>query len=173
MPQRAIGLAIVCFALSACAGDGVYNPNAPTATTRPSSPSPVPSPTANYAGKWSGTYTLTGCNQSGGVGLANLCSAVGTTAPYSFSLTQGGPNVSGTFTLGSVTFPNTGGTVAQDGSLALSATHVANGLTTIATWALQFAGSTLIGTTTQTIQSSTLSGSVVIVGTINNAIRAN
>lgn len=171
MLQRVLGLSVICLALVACA-DGLDNPHRANPTS-PSSPTPVPSPFPNYAGQWSGTYTITGCTQAGGVALANLCASLGSTPPYSFSFTQGGQNVSGTFTLGSITFPNTGGTVAKDGSLALSATNIANGLTTVVNWALQFPGASIIGTVTQNIQSSTLSGSAVIAGSINSAIRGN
>jgi hypothetical protein len=93
---------VVALASAACGGNG-----------GPTDPSPrIP----NYAGAWSGTYTITGCNQTGQIAIANICGALGGTPPYTFALTQSQRNVSGSFGLGSIQFPNTGGTIGQDGS---------------------------------------------------------
>jgi len=125
----------------------------------------------DYSGNWSGTYTVTGCTQSGQIALANVCGLLGNTPPYRFNLTQSDRNVSGTFTMGSITFPNTGGTVAQDGSLAISATTQSNGITVVVTWALNMPASSITGTLTQNWSSAALSGSATVAGSINNAIR--
>jgi hypothetical protein len=122
-----------------------------------------------YGGHWSGTYVISGCNQTGGMALANLCGSLGTSAPYGFSLTQNGTSVTGSFTLGTVNFANTGGTIAPGGSLALTGTTVTSGITIVVNWALNLSGSTLTGTVSQNWTSDTLSGQVNVVGTISNA----
>ena len=142
--------------VSACGGS---NPLAPS----PSVP--------NYAGNWSGSYVLSGCNQSGGMALANFCANLGATMPYGLALTQSGSNVSGSFSLGQITFSSTGGTVSGDGSLTLNGSTVSNGNTIIVTWALRLSGSALSGTLTQVWTSSTLSGQINMVGTISTAVR--
>ena len=126
----------------------------------------------NYGGSWSGTYTITGCTQSGGVGLANICGAIGVTAPYAFTLNQSGRSVTGSFTLGSIPFPSTGGTIGTDGSLALSATSQNNGITIIANWALTLPSTALAGTITQVWTSTTLSGQANVAGVIGTAVHA-
>jgi hypothetical protein len=143
--------------LSACGGS---SPSAPTAP-----------PIAQYAGNWTGTYTITGCTQSGGIALANICGSLGNTPPYGLQLTQTGSNVSGSFTLGTVSFPNVGGTVGSDGSLALSGTSLSSGVTIVVTWALHMS-SGVTGTLTQVWQSSTLSGQTNVVGNINTSSRS-
>lgn len=136
-----------------------------------SSPTAPSSRTPNYAGNWSGTYVISGCNQSGGVALANICGALGGSAPYRFSLTQSSRNVSGSFTLGTATFPSTGGTIGTDGSLALNGTSVSNGITIVVNWALNLPSTALTGTVSQIWTSTTLSGQANVVGTISTANR--
>lgn len=141
---------------AACGGDS------------PTSPSKS---VANYAGNWTGTYTITGCNQTGGVALANVCGLLGSTPSYSMALTQSGSNVAGTFTLGTITFPNTGGAVGQDGSLALNATSISNGINIVVSWNLRMASNIMSGTISQNWTSNSLSGSAVVAGTIATANR--
>lgn len=158
MRPHHIGVVVVCL-FAGCGGDN----NAGPSQTR------IP----NYAGTWTGTYTITGCNQSGGVALANVCGSLGNAPPYRFVLTQSDRNVSGSFSLGSIQFPSTGGSVAQDGSLALSATSVSNSITVVVNWALTLPSQALAGTITQNWQSSGLTGSATVAGSINTAIRSN
>lgn len=141
-----------------------------TAACGGSSPTAPAETIANYAGGWSGNYSITGCTQSGGVALANICGSLGQTPPYSMSLTQSARNVSGTFSLGSIQFPTTGGSVGQDGSLQLNATSNSNGITIIVAWNLRMTGTQMNGTISQNWASSTLSGGANVSGTINTAI---
>jgi len=154
----AVATLLVTVVLSACGGSD--SPTAPSVR--------IPS----YAGVWSGTYTVTGCNQSGQVAAVGLCDSLGQTLPYGFNLTQSDRNVSGSFTLGSLQFPNTGGTVAQDESLPLSATYVADGVTIVVNWALNMPAQAITGTITQQWTSVGLTGSATLTGSINSAIRA-
>jgi hypothetical protein len=108
--------------------------------------------------------------------LANICGSMGTAAPYRFNFQQSGNSVTGSFMLGSVNFPSTGGTVASDGSLGLQATTIINGTTIIVTWALHNAGGSapaITGTITQAWTDTTLSGQTNVAGTIASSIRAS
>jgi hypothetical protein len=150
--------ALLALIITGCGGS---SPSSPTEQRIP-----------NYAGSWSGNYVITGCTQSGGVSLANICGALGNTPPYSMSLTQSSRNVSGTFMLGSIAFPSTGGTVGADGSLQLNSTEVANGITIIASWNLNMPTTALSGTISQQWASSTLSGGATVTGTISTALHS-
>jgi hypothetical protein len=134
---------------------------------------PTPPPIAQYAGNWRGTYTITGCTQSGGVGLANVCGSLGNSPAYTFSLSQSGSSVTGSFTLGSIGFPSTGGTVGSDGSLQLQATSLSNGVTIIVTWHLTNPGNSIGGTIVQNWTSTTLSGQANVTGSISTAARTS
>lgn len=150
---------VVALASAACGGD-----KGPTAPSAPAIP--------NYAGAWSGTYTITGCSQTGQIALANICGSLGSTPPYTFNLTQSQRNVSGSFALGSVQFPNTGGTIGQDGSLPLSGTSVSSGITIVVNWALNMPAQAITGTITQQWSSTGLTGSATVAGSVNSAIRS-
>jgi len=148
-------IVLAALILSACGGNG----NGPSGK--------VP----DYSGGWTGNYTVTGCTQSGGVALANLCGSIGNSAPYTFSLQQSSRSVTGTFALGSIGFPSTGGTIDDGGGLTLQGTTLSNGVTIIVTWHLTNNG-TLGGTVTQNWTSTTLAGQANVVGTLTNAIRS-
>ncbi len=156
---RIILVVLLTLVTAACGGSG-DSPAAPT-----------PPPIANYAGTWTGTYTITGCTQSGGIALVNVCRTLGQVLPFQLSLTQGGSSASGSFTLGTISFPSTGGTVGSDGSLTLNGSTTSDGITIIVTWALRMAGSSMMGTVTQVWTSNTLSGQATLVGTIGTATR--
>jgi len=143
------------LAAAACGGN-----NNPTSNT----------PIAQYAGSWNGNYTITGCTQSGGVASANICGALGNSAPYTFNFTQSSRSVTGSFALGSVQFPSTGGTVNSDGSLQLQATTNSDTVTIIVTWNLTNPGNAIGGTVTQVWTSTALSGQANIAGTITSAV---
>ena len=73
-------------------------------------------------------------------------------------LSQGDRNVSGTFSLGSIEFPSTGGAIGQDGSLQLNGTVTSNGVTIVVSWNLNMPGTSVTGTISQQWKSDTLSG---------------
>lgn len=128
-------------------------------------------PIQSYEGSWGGNYTITGCTQSGGVSLANICGALGNSAPYHFNFTQSQRSVTGSFTLGSVTFPSTGGTVNTDGSMQLQATSINSGITVIVTWNLTNSGNAIGGTVSQVWTSTSLSGQANVAGNITSAVK--
>jgi len=92
---------------------------------------PAP-PSVNYAGVWSGAYTITDCRDLDVPGLNQLHLCPFRTQSYQFTLTQNGTLVSGTYKLWS-SFYNCGcgvlgygdflmsGAVSPDGSLAVTA----------------------------------------------------
>lgn len=139
-------------------------------SSSPAAPSAPPIP--QYAGSWSGTYTITGCNQTGAFSLANLCSTLGAAPRYSFTLSQSQRNVTGSFALGTIQFPSTGGAVGTDGSLGLNATYVdnASGIAIAVTWALNMPASTITGTVSQ-VWTASGAGQANVVGTISTATR--
>jgi hypothetical protein len=158
--KRMMAAVAAVVAMTACGGSSPTGPSAP----------PIPS----YAGSWSGNYTVTGCNQTGGMALANICGSMGQSAPYRFDFQQSASSVTGSFMLGSVNFPSTGGTIAADGSLALQATSIRDGVTIIVNWALHNSGGpnpAITGTISQAWTSTTLSGQTNIAGTLASAIR--
>jgi len=131
---------------------------------------PAPARIAQYGGAWNGTYTITGCTQTGGVALANICGSLGNAPPYGFLLTQSGSNVSGSFSLGSIQFTGVGGTVGSDGSLAVQGTTITGGVTIVVRWSLTMPSTVMGGTVSQTWTSDTLSGSATVVGSISTAL---
>jgi hypothetical protein len=88
--RRSLAAAICGLILAACGS---------------SSSSPTPS-VPQYGGSWSGTYVISGCNQTGGMSLVNICGSLGNSAPYGLTLTQNGTSVTGSFALGTITFAN-------------------------------------------------------------------
>jgi hypothetical protein len=148
---------VLFTALTAAACGGDSNPTSNT-------------PIAQYAGSWNGTYTITGCTQSGGVASANICGALGNSAPYTFDFTQSSRSVTGSFALGSVQFPGTGGTVNSDGSLQLQAATNSDTVTISVTWNLTNPGNAIGGTVSQVWTATTLSGQANIAGTITSAV---
>jgi hypothetical protein len=157
--MRFLAVFAVVAAAAGCGGGG--------STTAPSENIP------SYAGNYSGIYAITGCNQSGDVSLANICGILGDSAGYSFSLTQSGRNVSGSFALGGVTFPSTSGSVANDGTLALSATSVTSGVNVLVSWVLNTTQSGIGGSVTQRWTSAGLSGEANVSGRISNSSRTS
>jgi hypothetical protein len=152
-----IAILAVVVSVSACGG------NSATAPT----PEVIPS----FAGNYSGLYSITACNQSGDVSLADICGILGDSAGYTFSLTQSGRNVSGTFSLGGVSFPTTSGSVAGDGSLSLNATSVTGEVSVRVNWVLNSTSAGLGGSITQRWTATGLSGEANVSGRISNSSR--
>lgn len=156
--KRVVALALLAICSVCCGG----HPATPSTQTAP-----------NYAGTWSGTYTDTSCTQSGSLATLNLC-AVSARDLYSLILIQSGWEISATFTLGTVKFPATTGTIGADGSLSLTSTNASLGLIVlVATWHLNLTSSgALAGTVTQTWTDNTgVPGSIVITSAITTAVR--
>jgi hypothetical protein len=155
-------LAVLTIVVTAAAcGGGNSAPGAPSEN--------IPS----FAGNWSGVYAVTGCNQSGDISLADICGILGNSAGYTFSLTQTGRNVSGSFALGGVSFPSTSGSVANDGTLALSATSVTGEVRVAASWVLNTTSSGIGGSLTQRWTATGLSGEANVAGRISNSARTS
>lgn len=149
---------IWCFVLIALsAGCGSSPTNQPTGPTGPSVP--------QYGFNWTGTFSVLSCAETGdGAGVCAASGAVGSTGIYSLTLSQSGSVVSGPFAIGNEAFPSTGGTIASDGTLSLTGTNTANGITDVVRWSLLVSNSSLAGTVT--IRSSEANGSVTLTAQI-------
>ena len=148
---NAVGLSCLFVGVAACG-----TPAAPS--------TPVP----NYAGIWTGAYTITGCTNIDGPGdtPVNLCASIEREDSYRFTLAQNGRTVTGTYTLLNALFScpcggdygtfDMSGAVASDGTLQVLATGSprATGLTAAIQLNLSLA-------TTSTL-TGTVSGSVTL-----------
>ena len=157
--KRLIAILAAVVAASACGSNSATGPT----------PENIPS----FAGSFSGSYAITSCSQSGDVSLADVCGLLGSSASYTFSLTQNGRSVTGSFALGGVAFPATSGSVASDGTLALSATALNGDVSVRVDWVLSSTGSNLGGTLTQRWTASGLSGEANVSGRISNSARTS
>jgi hypothetical protein len=144
----------LCFSLG-CNGDDSPTSSAP----------PIP----NYTGIWSGSYTITNCTQSGALAVANLCSTLGNTAPFTLNVGQQATThtVQGTFNLGSIPFTIAPSTVGANGALTFSGTSLNNGITVFVTWTLT---SPIVGGLTQVWSSSGLTGQLNLTAVINGGV---
>jgi hypothetical protein len=141
-PWTLFGMRRLCVtvALAASVACGNSNP------TQPSTPN-IP----QFGGNWTGTLQLQSCIPFNAPS-ASLCNSetVGTTGPFSLTLTQSGSVVSGPFTIGSIAFPSTGATISSTGVLTLqsSVTTTVGGATSTAQgdWTLSLSGASLSGT---------------------------
>ena len=136
---------------------------------------PEPLPPPNYAGTWTGTYTVSSCTNSGFFADASLCSSVlNTTAAFGFVLTQSNRTVTGTFSLGSLSSLPVSTTIGNDGSLTLSAPVLQGSFTLNTTWTLQQAtAGALTGQTRQVWTVTGQSGDAVLQGSIVSAARVS
>ena len=139
----------------------------------PIEPEPLPPP--NYAGTWTGTYTISSCTNSGFFADAALCSSVqNTTADFGFVLTQSNRTVTGTFSLGSLSSSSVSAAIGNDGSLILAAPVTQGSFTLNTTWTLQQAtAGALSGQTRQVWTAAGQSGDAVLQGPIVSATRVN
>jgi len=149
--------------LAACGGGGGGG--------GPIEPEPLPPP--NYAGTWTGSYTVSSCTNSGFFADAALCGSVlNTTAAFGFVLAQSNRTVTGTFSLGSLNSPAVSATIANDGSLVLAAPVAQGSFTLTTTWTLQQAtAGALTGQTRQVWTAAGQSGDAVLQGPIVSAAR--
>lgn len=116
---------------------------------------------------WTGTYAVLSCTDSGdGAGVC-ASAPVGAIGAYSLTLSQSGTLVTGPFTIGTLAFASTGGTIAADGSLSLRQSNQANGITDTAQWTLTVSAGQLHGTFQAT--SSTSTGAFTLTGQIATA----
>jgi hypothetical protein len=128
----------------------------------------------NYAGTWSGTYTVSSCTNSGFFADSGFCSSVlNTTAGVTFTLAQTDRTVSGNFHLGSVDFPSLTSNINADGTLPLASSVQDGAFTIDATWMLQQASpSALTGQTRQVWKATGQSGDGTLQGQITSVVKA-
>ena len=132
--------ASLMVALGACGG-GSSSPTTPTTQ-------PTPVPAVNFAGSWSGTYTITACGQTGTFAVGGFCDSfsIGSVWPLRLTLTQSGSSVNGTLSQGSIVTTVTG-TVDSAGRLTLNGTGTTSGFSLqIVGWGSSLSGSLMVGT---------------------------
>jgi hypothetical protein len=127
-----------------------------------------------YQGIWTGTYTVDTCTHSGQWAVDDACGIL--TAPVGsvvgFNLTQTGATVAGQSTLG--IFSSTPFTVAAATTGDLSFSTAAQWVTTTIAqeWSLRITTiGRLDGTVTHTWTDPTMTGSVIVKGTLNGLTR--
>jgi hypothetical protein len=91
----------------------------------------------NFQGTWSGSYTVTGCSQTGDFARANFCSSFGVNRvlPTNLNLTQDRDRVQGRFFLGTLGGDTTG-PVQSNGQLLLTGAVQDPAATIETTWNL-------------------------------------
>ena len=143
-----VGLVVL---LAACASNSP-SPLAPTPT-----PTPTPTPVlgvVNYAGEWSGTYTVTACRQTSDF-YGQFCGSMSTSGANSIEMmvVQQGSDVTGSLSLGSDVGPLSG---VVDTSGHLLTTAQTKGLYNIGVtnWNTAMSGRQMVGTFTQEWRSS-------------------
>jgi hypothetical protein len=143
-----VGLAL----LFAACGSNSSSPSAPT-------PAPTPTPTpvlqvVNFAGEWTGTYTVTACRQTADF-YGQFCGSMSTSGANSIDMVvaQRGSDVTGSLSLGSDVGPLSG---VVDTSGHLRTTAQTKGLYNIGVtnWNTTMSGRQMVGTFTQEWRSS-------------------
>jgi hypothetical protein len=161
--SRPILLAALVLSMSGCVG----SPTAPRNEAAKAATASGP----NYAGNWSGNYAITDCRQSLEVGRANICGALGDSAPYSLSIAQNTGGVTVSVTLGDIRFPGATAKIRSDGSVGLSTATTSNGFNVVAELTLTIPETILAGTINQLWTSSTMPGKATVNGRITTAVR--
>ena len=145
-----VGLAVL---LAAC-GSESPSPSAPTPT-----PTPTPTPitqVVSYAGPWSGTYTVTACEQTSDFN-ALFCDVMSVgDRPMELMVVQQQSDVTGSFQIGSNFGSDTGsitgshrGMVDSDGHLRISGQIDSTYNISVTNWNTTMSGRQMVGTFTQ------------------------
>ena len=128
----------------------------------------------SFDGRWSGSYYVTECSQTGDFAAARLCDSfpVNRVLPYNLALSQSGESVSGTGYLGSLEFANCAATIGPGGDVALEATYQEDTGTITARWNLTSpAAGKLNGTIQSVWRDSGASGRMVLTGQIRDSMK--
>ena len=145
-----VGLAVL---LAACGSDSP-SPSAPTPTPTPT-PTPV-SELVSYAGPWSGTYTVTACEQTSDFN-ALFCDIMSIgNRPVELTVVQRQSDVTGSFLIGSDFGSDSGFTVGShrgmvdgDGHLRITAQISSDYNISVTNWNTTLSGREMVGTFTQ------------------------
>ena len=178
---------LIVATIVAMLGCGSSSPTAPTpppVTVTPPvvspPPPPPPAPTiTNYAGRWSGHYTVEACSGSSGSMGDVLCSdarpgnaggifKLGTSLPMSLDLSQNGSTITGTLCLGQITGP-VSGSVLSNQSMVLTGSAIYSdasaGLVvtnTVTNWSTSLVGGGLEGSFTFGVKVNIFPGDGVV-----------
>jgi hypothetical protein len=155
--KRVLVTFVLAIWVSACGGSN--SPTAPAVV--------IP----QYGATWSGSYTVTGCTQTGDLVSANVCSnfPTGTVAPFTMTLAQTGTAITpGTFSLGGVAFVLQPATIASNGALALIGSATVTTVTIVTTWALT---APIVGTQSQAWTTQGLTGQVTVTSVVGSTVK--
>ncbi len=128
----------------------------------------------NYAGNWSGSYTVTSCLQTGDFATASVCDDFPTSRvlPYNMVLTQTVSTVTGTFFLGTVEFSQSSATIDGGGNVALSGSYNSGTTSFSCIWNVSSpTAGRLSGTVQLTWTDSTAIGRMIVTGTIRDSMK--
>jgi hypothetical protein len=154
--MRRLLIVVVALFVSACGGS---SPTAPAVV--------IP----QYGATWSGSYTVTGCTQTGDFVSVNICSnfASGTVLPFTMTLAQAGTAITpGTFSLGTVAFVMQPATIASNGALTVVGSYTSSPVVVVTTWALT---APIIGTQSQAWTAQGLTGQVTVTSVVGSTVK--
>jgi hypothetical protein len=155
--MRRFLIGVVALFVSACGGSN--SPTAPAVV--------VP----QYGATWSGSYTVTGCTQTGDLISVNICTnfASGTVLPFTMTLAQTGTAITpGTFSLGTAAFVMQPATIGPNGALTIVGTYASSPVVVVTTWALT---APIIGTQSQAWTAQGLTGQVTVTSVVGSTVK--
>jgi len=114
--------------------------------TRPTSVNAAAVP-ASLAGTWTGTYRVIQCAQHDGGPLANMCTSLGASFPFTLELQQNGQVVTGRYALANMWFDLSPSQISDDRATLRGTGRIDTaGVTVDVTWSLSVAPPALGGT---------------------------
>lgn len=128
----------------------------------------------HYQGNWAGAYAINSCTQTGEFLTENICgllSSPGGTLPVFFNFTQTGSSVSGTTRLGDATSGLFTTALGAGGRVAFQTTAFADSISVAQAWSMGVNGlRQMDGTVVQTWTEPTVTGQMVLTGTLQNMV---
>lgn len=164
-------LLILC-ACALLAGCGSSSPTTPTPVPTPTpAPQPAPPPATPFQGVWIGTWTKTGCSETGGaVGVG--CNSIPASGGLTVTLTQSGSTAQGTVLVG-VYQMATSGPISASNQLALSGQGKQGGVTTnLASWSTSIASNLMVGSFAYVVAPDDVRlGTVTVQATLQSVVK--
>jgi hypothetical protein len=121
----------------------------------------------DYRGRWAGTFTVTGCSESGDFQRASTCSQfLNQTLPITLTLTQNLDQVTGTIVLFGSPTGNVSGPLANDGTLLLSGVLPGAINVTLSNWSTVASGTVMTGVWSMNLAGPAASGTADLAARI-------
>jgi hypothetical protein len=161
--------AMIVLGALALSMSGCVRPTEPTSSETKGAAGPTG---PNFAGTWTGTYTIGKCTQSQDIARADVCGKLGTSSPYRLVLTQSNQGlVTASLTLEGLQFPSGSRKIDSQGVVDVNVITNADPYTVQAGLSLVMSESGLSGEIPQFWTSQTLTGKATINGRITTATR--